>query len=633
MRLKKLRRHPFLLACFVFCSILCFVYLRHQRMDASEFWVYENIQSFLINTSGYQIPAWNPWDKSVKHLYEPVDQYKCLGSPSFLRVLPNGTVTLEDALLQYYYEIQFRNISCVFREIIRNTSNSENIDNDVTFGRTQALIFDQPLGAEFIYTKCDAGSPVGIFQEFLPLTPLKSTVEELCNHRQKQINVHKPMNVIFLGIDSVSQLNFIRHFPKCQDFLSKVLFPINLKGYNKVGDNTFPNIMPLLTGHFHQYYDKHRSKNLFFDDVDFIWKIFSKMGYRTMLAEDAPNIATFNYQAKGFRKPPTDYYYRPFALAVEKSELKSKSRGQCFGTKMEMQIIYDYLRSFVETMGDDRPFFVFSFLARLTHDVLNFAGYADEPTYQLLKFLHDNRILENTLLIFFSDHGIRFGPIRKTRIGQYEERLPFMYLVFPKSFLNTYESIHKNLVINSERLTTPFDIHSTILNLAAVLRGDATFENNMQPGTSLFYEVPSNRTCSQAGITPHWCTCQVHHAITKEDPVARKSAEAVIQAINNLTAAYRRNCSILTLDELLDAKISDYQNLPHTNIVQNNTVSEYLVIVSAAPSEAVFEATVRCETVEETDCRVVDDISRINEYGEQSSCVPNAILRKFCYCI
>jgi hypothetical protein len=43
--------------------------------------------------------------------------------------------------------------------------------------------------------------------------------------------------------------------------------------------------------------------------------------------------------------------------------------------------------------------------------------------------------LNKTVLIFLSDHGIRFGAIRKTSVGKLEERLPFMFLIFPDWFL------------------------------------------------------------------------------------------------------------------------------------------------------------------------------------------------------
>jgi hypothetical protein len=49
------------------------------------------------------------------------------------------------------------------------------------------------------------------------------------------------------------------------------------------------------------------------------------------------------------------------------------------------------------------------------------------------------------VIIFFSDHGIRFGKVRETFIGKLEERLPFMFLIFPNWFYDKYPNIKQNL--------------------------------------------------------------------------------------------------------------------------------------------------------------------------------------------
>lgn len=50
------------------------------------------------------------------------------------------------------------------------------------------------------------------------------------------------------GIDSISRMHMIRSLPKTRDYILKNDF-IELKGYNKVGENTFPNIMVSLKKH------------------------------------------------------------------------------------------------------------------------------------------------------------------------------------------------------------------------------------------------------------------------------------------------------------------------------------------------------------------------------------------------
>lgn len=47
-----------------------------------------------------------------------------------------------------------------------------------------------------------------------------------------------------------------------------------------------------------------------FDDWPFIWRNFSAAGYATLYAEDYPDYNLFTYLSNGFRKPPTDAYFR-----------------------------------------------------------------------------------------------------------------------------------------------------------------------------------------------------------------------------------------------------------------------------------------------------------------------------------
>ena len=107
----------------------------------------------------------------------------------------------------------------------------------------------------------------------------------------------------------------------------------------------------------------------------------------------------------------------------------------------------------------DQRYFVFHFMAKLTHDYLNNAGYMDLFVYNLLERLFQDNLLKDTIVIFFSDHGIRFGEIRETLSGKYEERLPFAHIYVPEEWRN------QNLSINQNRLTSPFDIHATLKHI------------------------------------------------------------------------------------------------------------------------------------------------------------------------
>lgn len=612
-------------------------------------WLVEN-RGFVLNTPGCQIPDWDPYDPTVLPFITKIKTpYKCPGRPQFMKSKPNAVISMDHNLLSLYYGIQKDNLSCTYRPILRDPGpENERTDNKYLFGDYRKLEFGVPLKDEFLVVNCSMGDAPN-FTQFIPLVPLKPGIEEAKSRKSESESGDGRLNIIIVGVDSISKLNFLRHFQKTHKFLKENLHYFELRGYTKVADNTFPNLVPLLSGHFIEQYWNESMRDMFFDDVDFIWKNYSERGYRTLFAEDAPQIATFNYLKKGFRDPPADYYFRPFALAVEKSLIRRESKANCLHSMLEIDMLYNYLKDFVKTM-EDRSFFAFTFVARLTHDNLNAAGHADEPTFHLMKDLHSEGVLNKSLVILFSDHGIRFGPIRQTYIGKFEERMPFIFLFFPPWFLKRHPEFEKNLRANQNRLTTPFDIHATLVHMLHLKRQPSSELNEtlskLTPhGISLMDPIPKDRTCEKASILPHWCTCQTHKPVPITEQVVVNCATALVDTLNKILKPFEDVCAVLRLKDILDARFGQANDIvlrfvKHQNDVINRHVVlgekisapvDYLIIIRVEPSAGVFEGTVRYDSMDGT-YKVLDDISRLNVYGNQSICIDNARVRKFCYC-
>lgn len=140
------------------------------------------------------------------------------------------------------------------------------------------------------------------------------------------LSTSKKLSVLMLGIDSVSRLNFIRSAPTTERYLLETGW-IRLDGYNKMGDNTFPNMMAILTGQNQEqaYTICKPTVPTMLDRCPFLWRNFRDAGYATGYGEDETSLNTFNYLKMGFFRPPTDYYLRPYMLACEKL-LKVKKR-------------------------------------------------------------------------------------------------------------------------------------------------------------------------------------------------------------------------------------------------------------------------------------------------------------------
>ncbi len=83
-------------------------------------------------------------------------------------------------------------------------------------------------------------------------------------------------------------------------------------------------------------------KKITFKLIFNIQQEFEVKGYQTLLFEDAPNMATFNYLRPGFENPPTSYYLRPYNIAIDKH-----TDNYCYLDELEVEVIllHNFLRT------------------------------------------------------------------------------------------------------------------------------------------------------------------------------------------------------------------------------------------------------------------------------------------------
>lgn len=116
-----------------------------------------------------------------------------------------------------------------------------------------------------------------------------------------------------------------------------------------------------------------------------------------------------------------------------------------------------------------RPQFAFSFHGELSHDSINLVGAADDDISKWLRELHWGGLLNRTILIVMADHGNRFADVRNTLQGKQEERLPFFSFAFPEAFRHAFPAAYEQFKSNVDRLTTPFDVHATLVDILSEL--------------------------------------------------------------------------------------------------------------------------------------------------------------------
>jgi hypothetical protein len=150
--------------------------------------------------------------------------------------------------------------------------------------------------------------------------------------------------------------------------------------------------------------------------------------------------------------------------------------------------------------------------------------------------------MDNLMVVVMGDHGTEHGDMRATLQGHLEQRLPFMSLTFPDWFTSNQSQSFANLMKNQERLTTPYDVHKTLMGLLDVREAQNYAADNKLGINLLTNIVPSSRNCIQAGIDIQWCTC-IDYASIADDTVAQAVGQLVVHYINNATQQYRDKCN------------------------------------------------------------------------------------------
>ncbi|KAJ8926962.1 hypothetical protein NQ314_020628 [Rhamnusium bicolor] len=186
------------------------------------------------------------------------------------------------------------------------------------------------------------------------------------------------------------------------------------------------------------------------------------------------------------------------------------------------------------------------------------------------------------------------------------------------------------LLINSDRLTTPYDIHNTLQDIIQI--ADRKYTPTGSVGCpkcqSLFKEVDEARSCEDASIHQHWCTCKSHDYINSNNTVVKSIALFIIKQINNIIKLFPEGgaCTTYSLENVHSAGISkSYLNK------KNQTVNYFLVIIKTKPI-AMFEATVEAHLeldpeADDNNFKLLGDITRVNRYADNSHCIENGVLK------
>ena len=583
----------------------------------------DKLAAYVVNTTNCKIPNIDIWDSSLKGIIGKEKHIVCDKYKSYTYQL-NNTIQVDiNQINESIYKSEFS--YCTYSQI----RGGLNVHNSIIYGN-ESIQFNKSVKVkntdEHVIVKCFNKKGKQLFINFHTFIFDKSDVEMRCKRLSKNKKAENmSFNVLVVKLDSVSRLNALRFMPKTVNYLQQHMEAVEMSGYNVVGYGTFDNLIPAFTGKYYKELPWNFRKPIQFDNFSYIWNEYRDQGYRTYYGEDFPNGGMFDYQKPGFKRPPTDYYNRPLLLSMYKNHRQYVYKEEnCILHKGQTEWILDPSFRFLERYANNHYFSV-QLVIQLTHDFLERTAAADNIYYNFLQKLSDKNLLKNTVLFFMSDHGMRFGNIRKTHIGQLEQRLPMLYIALPRIFRDQYPQHLINLRRNANKLTTSFDLYATWKHLLH-LDGQPQKRNKSERSISMFQEIPEDRSCADATVDPHWCACAMASAVKTNDSIVTRSSQFFINAINENLKSVNHLCEYLRLHEIKNAKA-----ITMLSKKIDQQIKYHRLIIHTKPGDAFFEGTIVYNVLLNT-FNLGSAIDRINRYGKEKKCAVNYLLEKLCYC-
>ena len=333
----------------------------------------------------------------------------------------------------------------------------------------------------------------------------------LINYRKKKENKKSPFhNIIFIFIDAVSRVHFLRSFSKSSKFFEEFMkySPKNkyksyhFSKYHSIGDFTRINMQPMFYG-----FPMNKGKGTYFI------REYKKNGFITAQSLGSCSKESFLFQDRFHRYLQHENYdHENIAMFCDPSFFNRKApysilRGEysmlrrCLYGRDVFEYVLEYGNIFWKTYHDRRKLLRLYFLD--SHENSGeVVKYLDKPLYNFLNDLYKNRLFEKTAIFFISDHGLHVGAFYQTINSEdykIEKFLPIFIL-----FVHDYKESDNYLRQNQDILITTFDLHNTLIYCAT-----GKFKKYGSSGDNIFGKInPKQRTCEKLGIPGKNCKCK-----------------------------------------------------------------------------------------------------------------------------
>lgn len=306
-------------------------------------------------------------------------------------------------------------------------------------------------------------------------------------------------NVLSLLIDPISRNSFHRSLPKTARLLNELGF-IEFTKHTVVGGNSGPNQaalfsgVPLTNGRNGIGASMSHGKPGKEKRPQWIWDDLRDSGYITFKAEDGCVLNSNMIQSI---KPHVHH-----GSALQNMFCFAFDRPNCLGSKMAASHLLESAKDFIDTYNDETPWAAFLSFTDSHEDSMTLIELLDNLFYNFLSEIN----MSNTIVMVLSDHGLHYGPWFQSKVGERERAEPILFMSLP----STHNDLHSIVAANSQRWTSPFDVHATLTDIVLHNR---TISNT---GSSLVRRLPGSRSGCRGidGVPSEYCDLQTSDAST-----------------------------------------------------------------------------------------------------------------------
>lgn len=309
-------------------------------------------------------------------------------------------------------------------------------------------------------------------------------------------------NILLVLLDPMSRPHFERSMPKTKATLHRLGFT-HFGNYSAVGSNSGPNQAALYSGTPVSNRDGIQRD---VGDEKWLWDLLRKNGYVTLKAEDGCIENSNMLQSLAPNTTHGQALHRMFCFDFD--------RPNCLGPELASTHLLRYADHFVSTYEHRRRkiepglrWAAFLHFIDSHEDTMVLSSSVDPGLSKFLQRLDEEQKLDETLVIFLSDHGLHYGPYFQSRSGRREATEPLLYMRVPP-YLQSIVNM-KAFFSNARLWTTPYDVHETLVTLTGIQQQPTTVDHTRK-GLSLFQQLPDNRRSCKGTAEIPALYCDLH---------------------------------------------------------------------------------------------------------------------------